>query len=453
MGASYGGAKAIQVLAVGLPKGYRLVVLERNSHANRMPTYTSSTMLAVNDMHLLVDLYVLPRYAVVSGHEDKAFVPYTSIFGLAPRSQPHSHIFIHGTITRLERNRISYIPASYEEDGGGEEKVLDFEYAIYALGAQLPSPIDVWGETNIFDLPELNGRVKTTIEQDPKVLGTKQGGIKWLRKAQRRLESVRSVLVVGGGALGIQFATDLKDLYPSKSITLLHSRDRLLPKFVEGMHNAINKIIVDLGVTVMLGQRLDLRTTLPENAEYNERGERIVRTMSGKPIASDLILLCTGQRPNTNLARKLAADVVDEETGLLQVLPSLQLSRTGQKSENQKVMEPGETDLSHIFAIGDAADAFGAIKAGHTAWFQGEVAAKNVLALIEHTQNPDSGSPVLISYTASDPSIKVTLGMKRYIVQGGPDRAVRVGEDGTEDLSAAGVWPFWGADYERDKDK
>ncbi|KAG8719884.1 hypothetical protein FRC09_010477 [Ceratobasidium sp. 395] len=348
-------------------------------------------------------------------------------------------MFIHGTITHLERNRISYIPASYEADGGGEEKVLDFEYAVYALGAQLPSPIDLWGKTNIFDLPEHNGRAEATTDQDPKApLGTKLAGIEWLRKAQRRLESVRSVLVVGGGALGIQFATDLKDLYPSKSISLLHSRERLLPKFVEGMHTEINKTMADLGITVMLGQRLDLRTTLPENAET---------------IASDLILLCTGQRPNTDLARKLAPDVIDEDTGLLRVLPSLQLSRTGPRSETQKVMEPGETDLSHIFAIGDAADAFGAIKAGHTAWFQGEVAAKNILALTEHTQNPDSGSPVLISYTASDPSIKVTLGMKRYIVQGGPDRAVRVGEDGTEDLSAAGVWPFWGADYERDKDK
>ena len=34
----------------------------------------------------------------------------------------------------------------------------------------------------------------------------------------------------------LEFATDINALYPTKSITLLHSRRRLLPKFDEEMH-------------------------------------------------------------------------------------------------------------------------------------------------------------------------------------------------------------------------
>lgn len=45
-----------------------------------------------------------------------------------------------------------------------------------------------------------------------------------------------------------------------------------------------------LGVNVILGQRLDLNTTLPENAEYNEKGERVVRTVSGQIICAELIV-------------------------------------------------------------------------------------------------------------------------------------------------------------------
>src|SRR5258708_7505913 len=37
----------------------------------------------------------------------------------------------------------------------------------------------------------------------------------------------------------------------------------------------------------------------------------------------------------------------------------------------------------HIFVVGDAADAFGALNAGHTAWAQAEVASRNVVRMIE----------------------------------------------------------------------
>lgn len=35
LGASYGGARAARLLALSLPAGWRLVVIDRNSHMNR----------------------------------------------------------------------------------------------------------------------------------------------------------------------------------------------------------------------------------------------------------------------------------------------------------------------------------------------------------------------------------------------------------------------------------
>lgn len=37
-------------------------------------------------------------------------------------------------------------------------------------------------------------------------------------------------------SIKIEFATDIAAIYPNKKVTLLHSRDRLLPRFDEGMH-------------------------------------------------------------------------------------------------------------------------------------------------------------------------------------------------------------------------
>lgn len=83
-----------------------------------------------------------------------------------------------------------------------------------------------------------------------------------------------------------------------------------------------------------------------------------------------------------------------------------------------------QTPFPHIFVIGDAADAFGAIKAGHNAYFQGEVAAKNVLALIKNeeqlgtteieneTEKPSEIQKVVLDrYTPGPPAIKVSLGI------------------------------------------
>lgn len=69
-----------------------------------------------------------------------------------------------------------------------------------------------------------------------------------------------------------------------------------------------------------------------------------------------------------------------------------------------------EEDLRHIFAIGDCAET-GAIQAGHTAYWQAEVAARNVCRLIERQEG--RGKETLESYKPGAPCIKLTLGLVR----------------------------------------
>ena len=39
---------------------------------------------------------------------------------------------------------------------------------------------------------------------------TKQEGVAFLDEQRRKIEEAQSILIIGGGALGIQFATDIK---------------------------------------------------------------------------------------------------------------------------------------------------------------------------------------------------------------------------------------------------
>ncbi|KAI0354558.1 FAD/NAD(P)-binding domain-containing protein [Trametes cingulata] len=437
LGASYGGARAAHILAHGLPPHWRVVLVDRNSHMNH--------------------LYVLPRYAVLPGHEHKAFIPYDNVFQPPPKTEPvdvSRHVLLHANVLELREHELTLDRAFPEH--GVPARTLRFDYLVYALGSHLPAPINLWGPVADEEL-EQHGVVDI-------VRGTKEGGVAWLKKFQKRVERASSVLVVGGGALGIQYATDIAEIYPATRVTLLHSRHRLLPRFDEGMHTEILSTLSALNVCTILGDRLDLASLAAKSAR--DGAERVVRTQSGREVRAELVLLCTGQTPNTGLLRAAfpravvpdgpnkgmarvrrtmqLAELVDDDddgadlpahkhkaasTAVQQqqqqdqaeespvessrverqdereaeaAAPAVEAAEAAEEDagageeeaeeEEEPEPEPVEEDprtrvaAEHIFAIGDAADAFGAVNAGHNAFFQGEVAARNILKLIKREE-------------------------------------------------------------------
>ena len=49
----------------------------------------------------------------------------------------------------------------------------------------------------------------------------------------------------------------------------------------------------DLGVNLVLGERLDLESTRPEKLKFNLRRQRVVKTMSGRDVAADLMVFAS----------------------------------------------------------------------------------------------------------------------------------------------------------------
>lgn len=173
-------------------------------------------------------MYVFPRFAVVSGHEHKAcallgssfsslylslnicfiVIPLTGVFG----PQPHPHRFVHGTVTALSAHSVTVAPALPDEHTGLHDGVQEdiegpscvpFDYAIYALGSKLPAPIDLWSKPEDSDYTTCEVNDEDVIVPARKI-GTKVEGVSWLQASQERIAKAPSVLVVGGGALGIR---------------------------------------------------------------------------------------------------------------------------------------------------------------------------------------------------------------------------------------------------------
>lgn len=386
-------------------------MIERNTHFNH--------------------LYAFPRMGVIEGHEFKAFIPYTNIFKIlnieARRlDEPTSsgHELIHAHVTRIDPHRVFYAPISDSATSRaqGPEMSVEFDYMVYGLGSHLPSPINVWADPvpvhgqPVSDLPKVNRH------------GNKPEGTSWLKAAQARVKEAHSVLVVGGGALGVQFASDTAALYPHKDVTLVHSGARLLPRFGEWMHNAAMEGLKELGVTVLLSSRVDLKSAEDHN------GKRTLRTIDGRRIGAELVLLCTGQRPNTSLLAHLSPPSVDAQSGLVNVMRSMQLGPGPKPNSNPSATLEPVSPIPQIFVIGDAADAFGALNAGHTAWVQAEVAARNIGRLIRNT------GEALERYDPPPPAIKVSLGLDRAIFQSRGEYGKRGPEECALDLNTPSMW-------------
>jgi NADH dehydrogenase FAD-containing subunit len=92
----------------------------------------------------------------------------------------------------------------------------------------------------------------------------KQSGVTYLQDHAQKVARSSKIVVIGGGAVGVQVATDIKELYPAKSVTLVHSRSRLMHNF----HPSLNQIIVDRCIELGVETRLGLRVKLPAGEQY-----------------------------------------------------------------------------------------------------------------------------------------------------------------------------------------
>jgi NADPH-dependent 2,4-dienoyl-CoA reductase/sulfur reductase-like enzyme len=186
----------------------------------------------------------------------------------------------------------------------------------------------------------------------------------WIKK-----EDSKSCVIVGAGLIGIEMVQAFRRR--GMDVTIIEMADHILPSLLDKeMAEMVKQELEKNGINVILGEGLQevvtsssphssLSTSSPE-VRYLER----IRTSKNKEIATDLLLLGTGVRPNSEIAR--AAGI---EVGVANAI---------------KVDEHMRTNIPDIFAAGDCATARNYIinedvylPLGTTANKQGRVAGEN----------------------------------------------------------------------------
>ncbi|ODA77606.1 hypothetical protein RJ55_07235 [Drechmeria coniospora] len=226
VGASFAGYHVARIIGRSLPPGseYQCVVVEPSSHFR----FT----------------WVLPRFCVVKGHEQKAFIPYGGYIRGAPEG-----------VVRWITGRVARVTAGSVKLDGDEGAELPYDFLVIATGSYVRQ-----------GLP-------SRVNDDDR-----NAGMSRMRAMQDAIESANSVVVVGGGAAGVEMATDVADLYPTKRVTLVHSKEAVMHRFGNPLREAAQEALDKLGVHVILDDRV-----VKEDAG-------VVTLRSGRTIGCDYLV-------------------------------------------------------------------------------------------------------------------------------------------------------------------
>ncbi|WP_328687804.1 FAD-dependent oxidoreductase [Streptomyces phaeochromogenes] len=200
------------------------------------------------------------------------------------------------------------------------------------------------------------------------------------RQAHDDLAAAEHVLLLGGGPVGLEFAGEIKAVWPQKKVVIVDPVADILSEYDYELREEVRRQLAELGVQLVLGS--PLRKNPPTAA--GERGTFHVTTDSDVEITGDIWFRCFGVVPNTAFLAGALADA-RRENGQVAVTDTLQVK--GQ---------------SNVFSLGDITDV-AEQKRASAAMLHSEVVAANIKALI-------TGEGELTTYQPGPPAILLPLG-------------------------------------------
>lgn len=295
------------------------------------PAETLITLIEKNDYYYHV--FGSLRGIVDKSYIPKLFIPYDDAF---PNNG--NFVFKQATVTSIsyESRTVTYESRPEGNDGRLSPGTSSYDYLILATGSSYPPPIKPGSGINS----------RKDIENS-------------LLKTGEKIKEAESVLVIGGGAVGIEMAGEVKSFYPNKKVMLIDNHSELLSnQNVPKLRKPLKAALENLGVELILGQRLNERFT-----SHHFETKRLV-TDRGAVIESDVQLVCAGMKPNIGLM----TDPACVDGNFIKVKDTMQVDRAG---------------YENVFVLGDASN-HPTPKMGYWAGEQGKHLGKTLAKYIQN---------------------------------------------------------------------
>lgn len=137
----------------------------------------------------------------------------------------------------------------------------------------------------------------------------------------RRIADARRIVIVGGGPAGVEVAGEIADAHRDKHIVIIEAGPRILAGTSAQAAAHAGAWLQGRGVVVHTGERL-LEGGADPSDVFAPGGTAV--TSAGRRIPYDLMIWCTGGRPNTDYLRQHFASCLDAR-GRVMVTPELQV--------------------------------------------------------------------------------------------------------------------------------
>ncbi|CAG5179230.1 uncharacterized protein ALTATR162_LOCUS9098 [Alternaria atra] len=198
----------------------------------------------------------------------------------------------------------------------------------------------------------------------------------------------RRVVVIGAGAVGVEFAAEIKQYYPQIDVTLVHSRSEVLSSepLPADVKERAKILLEEEGVKLALGSRATI-TDLPN-------GQFIVTLANKDTITADFVI-----------------DSTKKGTPTTDVLPTECLNDDKEIMVHQSLMfKDTIANSSSHFGVGDVI-AWSGIKRAGSATVMGQAAAQNIYSDILNSElAPSSEQYIKIELPAWDAVIGLAVG-------------------------------------------
>ncbi|MDC7227294.1 MAG: FAD-dependent oxidoreductase [Spirochaetales bacterium] len=194
-----------------------------------------------------------------------------------------------------------------------------------------------------------------------------------------KLEKAGSILIIGGGPVGVELAGEIAYKWSDKKVTIINSGSRILSGLSEKMTVRTEKLLKDMGVEIFNSTRL------------KENGDGTWIDENSKVFTADVVYPAVGMSLNT--AWLEGSNIERTEKGAVKVEADLRVK-----------------GADNIFAIGDVNDV-PEIKLGALAGIQADFTAENIKRLVN---NPEA---VLKAYKPAKPMSFIPVGKKAGAVQ------------------------------------
>lgn len=142
-------------------------------------------------------------------------------------------------------------------------------------------------------------------------------------------ELPRSILIAGGGYIAVEFANIFHGL--GVDVTLIYRGKEILSRFDQDMRHGLHKAMTEKGINIVLTDVIESVTKTPE-------GSLMAKTMNGKSMVVESVMLALGRDPNTQGLGLQAAGVEINERGAI------------------IVDKYSRTNVPNIYALGDVTD-------------------------------------------------------------------------------------------------